>query len=358
MPRQITNHTAILEAIKSVDLIAELVDQTEGHFKYERDLEVIVYGRNYTGKKVGPYARLLAYEPGEKIINQGDWGGNAFYILVEGNVDVFVKDESGASTKVGEIPQGKSFGEMAVLAGLARNASVIVPAGREVKVLEIQRPAFRLLRKLPKFGHMLDVTYRDHGLKRTLEDIRQATGAAFSTELLRKLGDAARFTVYGKNHVLFQEKDPINRIVFIKNGWVRRTHGVAFNPELSEMVLGVSEQMGVDFLGAGNCLGLEGLRGQEDWLYTATVMARTEVLEISVSYLQANPDLRDAVVSEFTKFSGLEQASEPKPAADKRIVMAAGKEISTGVVDGMNLLVMDMDLCIRCGNCSLACHKI
>jgi Fe-S-cluster-containing dehydrogenase component len=87
-------------------------------------------------------------------------------------------------------------------------------------------------------------------------------------------------------------------------------------------------------------------------------MARTEVLEMSVAYLQANPDLGTAVLTEFAKFSGLNEAEAPKPVADKRIVMAAGKEISTGVVDGMNLLVMDMDLCVRCGNCSLACHKI
>jgi len=39
-------------------------------------------------------------------------------------------------------------------------------------------------------------------------------------------------------------------------------------------------------------------------------------------------------------------------------VEAAAKEIETGIVEGTNLLVMDMDLCIRCGNCSLACHKV
>jgi Fe-S-cluster-containing dehydrogenase component len=40
--------------------------------------------------------------------------------------------------------------------------------------------------------------------------------------------------------------------------------------------------------------------------------------------------------------------------------MLAAQErlIETGLVDGTNLLVMDMDLCVRCGNCSLACHKI
>ena len=70
----------------------------------------------------------------------------------------------------------KRFGERAAVDGV----DLVVPAGVEAQALEIQRPAFRLLRKLPKFGHVLDVTYRDHGLKRTLEDVRQATGPAFS----------------------------------------------------------------------------------------------------------------------------------------------------------------------------------
>ena len=40
------------------------------------------------------------------------------------------------------------------------------------------------------------------------------------------------------------------------------------------------------------------------------------------------------------------------------MINAASREIETGVVDGVNLLVMDMAKCIRCGNCSLACHKV
>ena len=43
---------------------------------------------------------------------------------------------------------------------------------------------------------------------------------------------------------------------------------------------------------------------------------------------------------------------------DLNALKAAEEEIATGIVDGTNVLVMDMDLCIRCGNCSLACHKV
>jgi len=38
--------------------------------------------------------------------------------------------------------------------------------------------------------------------------------------------------------------------------------------------------------------------------------------------------------------------------ADPRVLAATEEEISTGIVDSVNLLVMDMDLCVRCGNCS------
>jgi Fe-S-cluster-containing dehydrogenase component/CRP-like cAMP-binding protein len=358
MPREITHHGQILEAIRNVDSISELVEKENGHFKYELDLEVIVYGRNYTGKKVGPYARLLDYEPGEAVIRQGDWGGNTLYTLVNGALDVLVTDDTGTAKKVAELQPGTTFGERSVLAGQPRNATITVPPGKEARVIEIQRPALRLLRKLKKFGHMLDVSYRKYGLDRTLLEVEEATRDAFSPELLKQLGNAARFTVYGKNHILCQEGDPLNRLVFIKNGWVRRVRGLA-NPTQADMVLELGKDVGIDFLGAGNCLGLEGLNAEERnaWKYSATIMTRTEVMEIAVSRLRANPALREAVLKEFSAFSVADD-HPPEPPADRRVIAAAGREITTGIVDGTNLLVMDMDLCIRCGNCSLACHKV
>ena len=230
MPREITHHNQILEAIQNADIISELAERDDGHFKYELDLEVIVYGRNYTGKKVGPYARLLDYTPGEEVVTQGDWGGNTLYILIGGKLDVNVTDDHGTTRKVAELEPGMTFGERSVLAGQPRNATVSVPPDTEARVIEIQRPALRLLKKLKKFGHMLDVAYRKYGLDHTLLEVEEATNDACSPELLKQLGDAARFTVYGKNHVLFQEGDPLNRIVFVKNGWVRRTRGLLANP--------------------------------------------------------------------------------------------------------------------------------
>src|SRR5712675_846673 len=193
MPREITDHGEIIEAIRNSGVISELVEKHEDHYEYELDLELVVYGRNYTGKKVGPYARLLVYDAGEEIIHEGDWGGNTFYILIDGKLDVYVNNDQGVSIRVGKIHPQTSFGEMSVLAGQPRNATVIVATGAEARVLEIQRPAFRLLRKLKTFGQLFEQNYRQHGLDRTLLELQEKTAYAFSSELLARLKEAARF---------------------------------------------------------------------------------------------------------------------------------------------------------------------
>ena len=369
MPREITHHGAVIEAIRCSGVISELVEKHEDHFKYELDFELVVYGRDYAGKRVGPYARLFIYGSGEEIIRQGDWGGNTFYILVDGKLDVYVKDGRGVSSKVGEVLPQTSFGEMSVLAGQPRNATVVASAGADATVLEITRPAFRLLRKLKTFGKLLEQNYRQHGLDRTLLEVQEATQNSFSSELLQKLKHAARFTVYAKDHILFRAGDPIDRLMFINSGWVRRVYDLASNharmartvsgPLLADMVTELGQEVGLDFLGAGNWLGLDAVfqKDQNRWSYATTIMARTEVLEISISQLLSDPALVTLIAEHFPQFSEVDD-KPPEPPADKRSTAAAGKEIATGIVDGTNLLVMDMDLCIRCGNCSLACHKV
>src|SRR5258708_23446544 len=100
MPREITDTDAILSALKSYDLTSELFIEVNGKLKNAGDLEVIVEGKvNATGKRVGPYVRLLSYESGEAIMRQGEWGGNTFYLSVRGALDVYIGDRGGEQRK-------------------------------------------------------------------------------------------------------------------------------------------------------------------------------------------------------------------------------------------------------------------
>ena len=360
MPREITDNAAILSALKSLDLTSELFVEVNGKLKNQNDLDVIVEGKvNATGKRVGPYVRLLNYDSEETIMRQGEWGGNTFYLSVSGALDVYIGERGGEQRKISRLAPGTCFGEMAVLAGVERNATVKVPKHETATVLEVTRPALRLLRKLPKFGEVLDETYRQHGLGRVLEDLTEEGRSAANEAIVRKLREIGKFMVYGKHHVLCQETEPIESIILIKSGWVRRVRGVPLDPASAGVAVGMGQTIGVDFLGAGNCLGLDGANENEKWKYSASAMARTEVLEIPLAPLASDPRLREQIVAAFAAFSTADDNPPSIEAVeDLRAMASAEAEITTGIVDGANLLVMDMDLCIRCGNCSLACHKV
>ena len=140
MPRENANPDAILEAIKKIEIVSELLED-----KNKNNLKMIAEGKLAAGKQIGPYARLLAYAPGEVIVSQGEWGGNTFFFSVDGELHVYVTEEGSEKRKVGTIKPGTCFGEMSILAGVPRNATIVAAAAAgEVTVLEMVRPALRL----------------------------------------------------------------------------------------------------------------------------------------------------------------------------------------------------------------------
>jgi Fe-S-cluster-containing dehydrogenase component/CRP-like cAMP-binding protein len=353
MPKEHKSRREVLDAIQSLTPLASLLATHDGHFDYELDLEVTVYGRNYRGKNVGPYVRLLTYEANEAVVVEGDWGGNTFFMLVEGRAEVFVNAPNGQQVKVAEFQPGTLFGEMSVLAGLPRNATIKAPAKETAKLLEIQRPALRLLRKISEFSDELDKNYRRHGRNAILEDIRLLT--SLDEDFVKDLSSISTFRVFAKNHTLYREGDSINRIYVVKQGWLKRRQGATLQ----------LENQAVDYLGRGFVFGLEGLTKNETWPYTVTLMSRAEILEISINKLRKTVTLRDEFIRAVSNFappafgSRINLGKAIKKEATRNLVRESQEDlISTGLVDGNNLLVMDMDLCVRCGNCSLACHKI
>ena len=105
MPREDTKPEAILEAVKKIDIVSELLDE-----KNKNNLKMIVEGKVSGGKQIGPYARLLTYSPGEVIMNQGEWGGNTFYFSLDNELEVYVADETGKKRKVSTLSPGTCFG--------------------------------------------------------------------------------------------------------------------------------------------------------------------------------------------------------------------------------------------------------
>jgi hypothetical protein len=83
--------------------------------------------------------KLLSFERGEPIIREGQPGGS-LYMLTAGRVRAFKKDPtSGKQNPLGDLKEGAFFGEMSILTGQPRMASVV--ALSRCELLELDRPA-------------------------------------------------------------------------------------------------------------------------------------------------------------------------------------------------------------------------
>ena len=83
--------------------------------------------------------KLLSFERGAAIIREGQPGGS-LYMLTSGRVRAFKKDAtSGKQDPLGDLKEGAFFGEMSILTGQPRMASVV--ALSRCELLELDRPA-------------------------------------------------------------------------------------------------------------------------------------------------------------------------------------------------------------------------
>ncbi len=85
-------------------------------------------------------ARTLCFGREEVIIEEGT-PGESMFILLAGEAEVSVSTSSGGKASVGSLTSGDCFGEMSLLTG--ENRSATVTAREDCEVLEIQKPAFR-----------------------------------------------------------------------------------------------------------------------------------------------------------------------------------------------------------------------
>ncbi|NES82452.1 MAG: cyclic nucleotide-binding domain-containing protein [Moorea sp. SIO2B7] len=90
-----------------------------------------------------PQVVKLSYAPGTTIIRQGD-PANKFYIITQGTVEVLLED-SGKSRIVREMGEGEYFGEIGLLTGGFRTATVRAKTNSEVKAIVFDRDSFKNL---------------------------------------------------------------------------------------------------------------------------------------------------------------------------------------------------------------------
>jgi cAMP-dependent protein kinase regulator len=80
--------------------------------------------------------QLVTFAPGDIIITEGE-PGSSLFVLTSGSAKAFVRSQAGKNTMVRELHEGDFFGEISILSGKPRTATVT--AGTECDLLELDR---------------------------------------------------------------------------------------------------------------------------------------------------------------------------------------------------------------------------
>jgi hypothetical protein len=121
--------------------------------------------------------RLLTFQPGEIIVSEGEAGGSLF-VLTSGLVRAYVRNAAQRQVQVRELVEGDIFGEISVLTGQPRSATIVSAARCEL--LELDKPTLdRIAQAHPHVRQVLQEFY-DQRADNTLETLVRTMGLTAS----------------------------------------------------------------------------------------------------------------------------------------------------------------------------------
>jgi cAMP-dependent protein kinase regulator len=115
--------------------------------------------------------RLLAFEPGQIIVAEGESGASLF-VLTSGLVRAYVRNAAQQQVQVRRLKEGDFFGEISVLSGGARTATIT--AASRCELLELDKTTLdRIAETHPHVREVLQ-QFHDQRKDNTLETLSRA----------------------------------------------------------------------------------------------------------------------------------------------------------------------------------------
>lgn len=268
---------------------------------------------------------------GKVVFKRNDFG-DTFFSIVSGSVKVELPNGSYV-----EIPSDNFFGEMGLLSGRRRSATIQMGDGGIL--LEVPRKQMlKLISSVESVKRPLDESFMVRALQ---SDI--FPNASFGS--LKKLVSKASLRPYKKGDVLFKEGDEGESLFVIRKGSVK----------ISRLVNGVDITQ--TYLSVGNYVGEMSILGQEARSRCATVTAAVgcEMIVIGknefLEFLEENPETSEMVskVAEQRRIQNVTFGMSRD--SGELLDFMLGK----GLSDADNVLLIDSDLCVGCDNCEKAC---
>lgn len=180
--------------------------------------------------------------PGESLFRQGDTG-DALYVLVAGELEVRIATDAGADVVVDRLQPGASVGEMALVAGHERTASVV--AATPARLARLARQGFERLALEHPALHEAVVHEMAPRLQRVqLSGVLAAWFSALDESDVHALQEAVDWVRLSAGERLYSEGDPADGMYLLVSGRLRVSGRDAEGVERARGEIGRGESIG------------------------------------------------------------------------------------------------------------------
>jgi CRP-like cAMP-binding protein/Fe-S-cluster-containing hydrogenase component 2 len=314
-------------------------------------------------------SKVLLLNPSTVVLHEGAYERDLYYIL-EGRFSLSSVGPTGEELPVAVLRRSEFFGEYGLFTGQpcpvtarAQTASVVLKVPEQVMQ--------RMMELVPSVRSFFECLHQNRSVELIMKRLAlfQGIGAADFHELARRV----QFERYDRGEVIFTEGEkgqpPAESLCIILEGFVkvaRRTLAGTGREKSDERIIAY-RQAGDYFVGGLDLLGDGGA-------VTVTAISRTRVAVLPRPAMQAilarYPEVRQRFMNRLQQYrtaadaaqsfvgtmdflrSGPARAfSDPEARAGLRALVGGG------VVEGTEVLVIDLDLCIHCNECEEACAR-
>ncbi|GAC1553827.1 MAG: hypothetical protein NVS2B2_06320 [Ktedonobacteraceae bacterium] len=317
-------------------------------------------------------SKMLSLMPGAVVIHEGEFGRSLYFIL-EGRFSLSSTGADGRDMPVAILRRGEYMGEHGMLGGQQRTATA--RAQTAAVVLEVPEQVMqRLMEIVPAVQRFFERLDSARSIEAVLK--RMVLFQGVSSVDIRQVAEQIVVKLYDRDEHLFSEDGPEGPLResmhIVLEGFVkvarRTTKGTGRN-KTDERIIAYRQggdyfAGGLDLLGDGRAV-------------TVTAITRTRVAEIprqvllalfarypevSQRFTQRLQQYRDAAAAAQTGFFDPLANTRTETLAKSTSTDAEARAglrslVGEGVIEGTEVLVIDLDKCIHCNECEEACAR-
>ncbi|MBT4739645.1 MAG: cyclic nucleotide-binding domain-containing protein, partial [Rhodospirillaceae bacterium] len=279
-------------------------------------------------------SQVHAVKQGDVIFARNDYSSTFFTIFI-GQVGIQISADD--PSLVVKLREGEFFGEMGLISGRRRTATVV--AVTDCVVFETPR------RTMLKLIQSVDTVKRTLDKTSILRQIQTHLTPGVPAEDLEDLVETAEIQNFKAGEAVFNQGDAGNHMHLIRSG----------SCTVSTRVGG--REVVLSYVPSGNYIGEMALLS--DMPRSATVRAANNTETICLSgdafstVMNNNLAIRDSIEAKFRARLRQNEQMEARPEAGNIIQFL----IEQGVGEGTDVLLIDEALCVHCDNCEKACAE-